>query len=145
MKDGDYHCEVYWPNDIQVQIDKTLNSGLHLQFSAHAINNKFERKISTSNITIEKLKNGICFEATVKNNKVTKFVIRYGFNDIYDLSSVWMPKSDCLFCKTIWLNKKDDKHETLIKNNYVTYNYENDIQHISIRIGDLINNSKNNK
>ena len=77
MKDGDYHCEVYWPNDIQVQIDKTLNSGLHLQFSAHAINNKFERKISTSNITIEKLKNGICFEATVKNNKVTKFVIRY--------------------------------------------------------------------
>ena len=56
-----------------------------------------------------------------------------------------MPKSDCLFCKTIWLNKKDDKHETLIKNNYVTYNYENDIQHISIRIGDLINNSKNNK
>lgn len=144
MQDGLYHYEVYWEDEIQKQIDTALNSGLPLQFDPHAIANKYKRKISISGITVEKLKNGYCFEAAVKNNKVIKFVIRYGYNDTYDLSSVWHPKSDCLYCKTIWLNKKDDKHITLNENNYVTYN-NNNVQHISISIGDLINQQKNNK
>lgn len=115
MENGLYHREVYWTDDVQKQIDVALNSGLQLQFSNHAIDKEFIRQIPTSSITIDKLKNGECFEVLMENNKVIKFVIRYGFDDIYDLSSVWIPNSDCLFCKTIWLNKKTDKHKTLDK------------------------------
>ena len=111
---------------------------MQLQFSNHAIDKEFIRQIPTSSITIDKLKNGECFEVLMENNKVIKFVIRYGFDDIYDLSSVWIPNSDCLFCKTIWLNKKTDKHKTLDKKNYVTYK-SNEIQHISSSIGEILN------
>lgn len=138
MENGLYHREVYWTDDIQKQIDVALNSGLQFQFSNHAIDKEFIRQIPTSSITIDKLKNGECFEVLMENNKVIKFVIRYGFDDIYDLSSVWIPNSDCLFCKTIWLNKKTDKHKTLDKKNYVTYK-SNEIQHISSSIGEILN------
>lgn len=143
MEDGLYHNELYWTEEIQNQIDAALNSELPLQFDDHAIENKYKRQISISGITIEKLKNGNCFEAQVKNNKVIKFVIRYGYNDIYDLSSVWRQKTYCLYCITIWLNKKDDKHVTLDASKYVEYRDEQNLQHISLSLGDLINRQKN--
>ena len=146
MKDSLYHCEVYWNENIQHQIEKALSSELPLIFDSHAIDNKFERKISISRITIKKLSLGYCFEAKVYKNKVVKFVIRYGYDDIYDLCSVWIPKSDCLYCKTIWLNKKDDKHYTLDEKKYVSYdNNKNNSKHISVCLGDLINRQINNK
>lgn len=144
MKDGLYHYEVYWEDKIQNQIDAALNSGFPLQFDKHAIENKYKRKISINNITIEKLKNGYCFEAEVKRDKVVKFVIRYGYNDIYDICSVWQPNVDCLYCRTIWLNKKNDKHLTLDENKYVQYKNIKDT-HISISLSDLINQQKSNK
>lgn len=142
MENGLYHYEVYWDEEIQKQINSVLNSNLPLKFDIHAINNKFKRKISTNGITIDKLKQGYCFEAAVNNNRVIKFVIRYGYNDTYDLSSVWYPQNNCLYCKTIWLNKKDDKHYTLDECKYVSYSNKN-IQHISVCIGELINHQKN--
>ncbi len=143
MEDGLYHYEVFWKDEIQNQINTALNSGFTLQFDKHAIENKYKRKIATSKITIEKLKNGYCFEAEVKKDKVVKFVIRYGYNDIYDLSSVWQPNVDCLYCRTVWLNKKNDKHITLDENKYVQYKNKKDT-HISISLGDLINQQKSN-
>lgn len=139
MENGLYHYEVFWEEEIQKQIDAALNSGLPLKFDDHAIENKFKRQISINGITVKKLKNGYCFEATVKNDKVIKFVIRYGYNDIYDLASVWHPRTDCLYCKTIWLNKKDDKHITLDESKYVTYKNKENSQHISISLADYIN------
>ena len=144
MKNGLYHCEVYWEKDIQNQIDKALNSELPLHFADHAIENKFARHISIDGITRQKLKAGYCFEATVKNNRVIQFVIRYGYDNTFDICSVWMPHSDCLFCKTIWLNKKDDKHITLDESKYVAYK-NNNMQHISTSLGDLIAQQKNKK
>lgn len=144
MEDGIYHYEVYWEEEIQNQIDDVLNSGLPLRFDGHAINNKYKRKISISSINTEKLKNGYCFEAEVKKNKVVKFVIRYGYNDIYDLSSVWQPNVDCMYCRTVWLNKKNDKHVTLDENKYVKYKNKNN-KHIGICLGDLINQKKRDK
>ena len=143
MKNGLYHREVYWEKEIQKQIAAALNSGLPLKFDDHAIDKKYERKISINGITKEKLKNGYCFEAEVKNNKVVKFAIRYGYNDTDDLASVWNPKSDCLYCKTIWINKKNDKHITLDESKYVSYPNK-DMQHISISLGDVINEQNNN-
>lgn len=141
MENGLYHCEVYWEAEIQKQIDAALNSGLPLRFDEHAVDKKYERKISISGITLDKLKKGYCFEAAVQKNKVIKFVIRYGYNDIYDLCSVWHPCADCLYCKTVWLNKKDDKHYTLDENKYVKYKNKKDV-HISVSLGDLINQQK---
>ena len=145
MENGLYHCEVFWEKEIQNQIDTALNSGLPLQFDEHAIDNKYKRKISLSGITLDKLKKGYCFEASVKNDKVVKFVIRYGYNDVFDIASVWIPKPDCLYCKTIWLNEKNDKHITLDEKKYVAYKNKNNTPHISISLGDLINQQKNNK
>ena len=145
MEDGLYHFELNWNEEIQKQIDDALNSDLPLKFDAHAIDKKFSRKISTNGITKQKLKKGYCFEAKVENDKVIKFVIRYGYNDIDDLCSVWIPKDICLYCKTIWLNKKDDKHITLDESKYVAYKNEKNVQHISISLSDLINQQKNNK
>lgn len=145
MQDGLYHYEVYWNEKIQHQILIALNSKLPLKFDSHAIENKFARKISISGITIEKLCGGYCFEAEVNKNKVVKFVVRYSYNDIYDLCSVWIPKQDCLYCKTIWLNKKNDKHYTLDERKYISYdNNKNNSQHISISLGELINQQINN-
>ena len=70
MENGLYHREVYWTDDVQKQIDVALNSGLQLQFSNHAIDKEFIRQIPTSSITIDKLKNGECFEVLMENKKI---------------------------------------------------------------------------
>ena len=145
MKNGLYHVEVYWPDEIQNQIDKALNSGLRFNFDQHAIENMYVRSISIEGITIDKLKKGHCFEAEVRKNRVVKFVIRYGYNDTYDLATVWLPRADCLYCRTIWLNEKDDKHYTLDKGKYVQGEAEDNVQHISISIGDIIKQQQDNK
>lgn len=146
MEDGLYHFEVYWNEKIQKQIDVVLNSGLPLRFDAHAIENKFKRKISTDRITIEKLKKGYCFEAEVKKDKVVKFVIRYNYNVTYDLATVWRPRADCLYCVTVWLNESHDKHYTLDSNKYVIGKIdEKNEQHISLGLGDVINQQIKNK
>lgn len=139
MKDGLYHVEVFWEEEIQNQINALLNLNFPLKYDAHAKENMLKRGISTSGVNLEKLNGGYCFEAEVKRSKVIKFVIRYGYNDTMDLCSVWLPKKDCLYCKTIWLNEKDDKHYTLDANKYVSDNNEHKISHISVSISDLIN------
>lgn len=121
MENGLYHYDVFWEIELQKQINSILNSNLPLKFSCHALENKLKRKISTSNITLDYLKSGFCFEAEVNTNKVVKFAIRNDYNNAFDISSVWIINSDCLFCKTIWLNNRNDKHSTLDKNKYVTY------------------------
>ncbi|MBD5584021.1 MAG: hypothetical protein HDQ88_02985 [Clostridia bacterium] len=142
MKDGLYHYEVFWKDEIQNQIDIALNSGLPFKFDKHATDNKFKRSISIDGITTEKLKKGYCFEAEVKNDKVVKFVIRYGYNDTYDLVTVWNPRAKCLYCKTIWLNEKDDKHITLDESKYVAYYDDENEHHVGVCLGDLINQNK---
>lgn len=145
MKNGLYHREVYWPDKIQNQIDGALNSGLPFEFDPHAIGKKYERNISIEGITVDKLKKGYCFEAEVRKNKVVKFVIRYNYGNAYDLATVWMPRADCLYCKTIWLNKNDDTHLTLDESKYVHGKTDTKEQHISVSLGDLINQQLNNK
>lgn len=112
IKNGLYHCEVYWEDEIQNQIDAALNLELPLKFDEHAIDNTYERNISISGIKMQKLKNGYCFEAEVKNNKVIKFVIRYGYDDTYDLSSVWY---SAYFSKFRRVNKPKQKQQINMK------------------------------
>ena len=79
------------------------------------------------------------------SERLLHIVSYHNYRHIDDLCSVWIPKDICLYCKTIWLNKKDDKHITLDESKYVAYKNEKNVQHISISLSDLINQQKNNK
>lgn len=52
-------------------------------------------------------------EMEVFNGKVIKLVARFNYNSFKDLVLVFIPEEINAIVKTLWLNDKNDNHETL--------------------------------
>jgi len=54
---------------------------------------------------------GRLIDIEVRGDEIVKCVYRTSYNDILDLILVIIPQQS--FVKTVWFNKKSDKHKTL--------------------------------
>jgi hypothetical protein len=68
------------------------------------------------------LNNFDVIEVAFNSGDVVKYLFRGGYDKDYDLCIVLMPSARKWFCKTVWLNSKTDRHNTLDVTKYVTPN-----------------------
>ena len=107
MQNGLYHKDIYMP-----KIKGTPNKEISLRYSNHAIrasqNDRYGGIELPNSINPS---NGTLIEVELRDNKVVKRVIRYAYNSTHDLIIV-VTIPDYVV-KTVWLNCKTDKHNTL--------------------------------
>jgi len=117
-----YHKKVYIPiEDIKKLQDFTCNlNGITWQYSAHAIDNLKYRAYNIKDILIYikdlQLDYKDIFEYYKDNGNIQKAVYRVDYKGLYDLCLVI---SDNKMLVTIYINVKNDNHDTLDKNLYV--------------------------
>lgn len=84
---------------------------LALVFTQHAINQALKRNIKLMNkISAGK---GSVVEAESENGRPTKLVIRLNYNVSQDIIYVVVPRGLNYRVITVWLNNKEDTHQTL--------------------------------
>lgn len=110
-----YHAQVYFPDKLKAALPKGM---LNLVYGQHAkqscLNDRYGTITPPPAID---LSNGQVFEAEVTDGKLVKFAVRMSYDATRDISIVVACSRD-YFVKTLWLNKKSDKHRTLDKNKY---------------------------
>lgn len=126
MKDGLYHSEIGIPAEALNPF--FAGRTFRLDYTRHAkhaaISDRYGPLTKAPlSLTINP---GEVFEAQVESGRVVKFAVRLtaGFSaaspDV-DLVLVLMPTGGLfLTVKTLWLNKRTDKHVTLDRNKYTT-------------------------
>ncbi len=148
MKDGLYHIEVFWLKELENFFNQhEINE---IDFSQHvkeqertATNRIFDLK----DISIEFIKKGEIFEAEIKDNKIVKIVVRCRYKNQFDLCIPFTVKGKKLICRTAWLNKQDDLHNTLDIKKYVHGEYlqNKGTKKLTSSIGDLLQYKKNKR
>ncbi len=109
-----YHSEVYFPEKLKAAIPQSVT----LAYSGHALRACLNDRYGYINGPrwIDTTK-GHVFEAEVINGKLVKFCIRMSYDALHDISIVVAHDTQYVV-KTLWLNRKTDKHRTLDKNKY---------------------------
>ena len=111
IKDGLYHKEVYMP------AYRLPDKDIKVKYSEHALQQAYYERYD-----IIDLKDSYNFskaeiiELEVKHGQAVKMVARFDYNNKYDLIIVIIPQTKVI--KTVWLNKKNDKHTTLNRDRY---------------------------
>jgi hypothetical protein len=103
-----YHADLGIPASANTNYGQML-----LDYSQHALSAaqddrygniiNLPRSLDTSNAQV--------IEVETDGRKVTKVLYRIPYSDEFDLMLAVIP--DRRFVKTVWLNRNDDKHETL--------------------------------
>jgi hypothetical protein len=107
-----YHFQVYMP-------DLPLNFGKQrLNYSNHALNASRDDRYGDIQLpTFIDTNTAKIIEVEIQNDRyLTKVVYRVPYSETHDLIVVAIPER--WFVKTVWLNAKSDKHQTLNKNRY---------------------------
>ena len=112
IKDGLYHKLVFLPKINKPDADYPCVYTQHAREAA--LTDKYGVIILPNSYN---LANSDIIELEIKNNDINKLVIRAPYNNKYDLTIVISFYSGVI--KTVWLNKKDDNHDTLDKNKYI--------------------------
>lgn len=112
-----------WHSDIRLPAGFTAPRGRWpLNYSQHAIRASFsdhygEIRILKS-LTMSRFD---VVEVETLDGEVVKLVIRGSYNEDFDIVMAVMPTaSNTFFVKTVWLNRKNDRHATLDRNRYVS-------------------------
>ena len=100
-----YHKDVYLP-DI-----KFKDMSIKVEFKDYARQKAFMREIDISRFEIINLNQGELIELEIINHTPVKIVMRYKYNNEYDICIVILLNK--LIVKTVWLNHVNDKHDTL--------------------------------
>jgi len=111
-----YHKDVYWPD----YVVKSLPVGsFRVTYSLHALNEANADKYGIiQEINRLDLK-GECFiEAYFEDNRPIKFLYRHNLDNEVDTCLVLKIENGEIFIITQWLNKSNDKHESLNKGKY---------------------------
>ncbi|QOI67595.1 hypothetical protein SEA_BEUFFERT_227 [Streptomyces phage Beuffert] len=112
-----YHFEIGLPEDFQKPEQRVrINYGRHAR--KEAFQDRYGRIQLPNFIT---LANFQVIEVGMVNGQVSKILFRGKLDDMRDLCIVLIPRVDNQpwFCKTVWVNKNDDKHKTLNRDRYV--------------------------
>jgi len=113
LKDGLYNKAVYLPKLNIPDRDIPLEYTYHAKEAA--LTDRFGIIILPESIN---LKNCDIIEIEIKNSDIVKMVVRTSYNEDYDITLVISFTSGKV--KTVWLNRKDDLHNTLNKSNYIS-------------------------
>lgn len=110
--DGLYHFELGFPKGL-----KTKFGVVPVTYTRHAkqasMNDRYGRIDLPKTINTSKAK---AIEVEIKKGAVTKIVYRTKYNTECDL--IMVMSRDCSI-RTVWLNKREDKHTTLDESKYV--------------------------
>lgn len=107
---GLFHKEIGFPN---VELPKGV---YHLRrYSNHAIRASKDDRYGKVKTLPRLLNMAVCdlVEIEVTDSEVTKAVVRFPYSPDLDLIIVFMPTHPLNLVKTVWFNKKSDKHKTL--------------------------------
>jgi len=106
-----YHCELGFPKGL-----KTKFGVIPVTYTQHAKkaaeDDRYGKIVLPSTINTSTAR---CIEAEVKDNVVTKLVYRIKYNN--DLDMIAVLSRDCSV-RTVWFNKRTDKHSTLDASKY---------------------------
>jgi hypothetical protein len=117
-----FNVDVYWPEEVALLVDYVVRRGAHYcTYSNHAKREaEHDRYGRVSLPAYLDLRDMTPIEAEVTNGKLTKFLVRASIGRDHDLVLVLVPQGhQKLFCRTVWINRTDDKHKTLDKSKYV--------------------------
>ncbi len=109
MRNGLYHEAVYMPEMTLKSVDAQL------RYTWHALNRADEKGIDNLPDYIN-FANTELIELEVVRGKPYKVVVREHYDLKHDLCLVILLKD--LTVKTVWLNSKNDKHQTLDASRY---------------------------
>lgn len=122
MKDGRYNPLVYWPNEMQELVDKTMKRKFIIEKTYHFICRAKELNVPVGCATASLY--GKIVEAEVENNEITKIVtrLRNKYDNNKDLCfAIKISRrpnfvyiyTDVATVKTVWQNDKGDNHCTI--------------------------------
>jgi antitoxin component of MazEF toxin-antitoxin module len=106
-----YHKEIGFPKNV-----KMLSGVLNLRYSQHAARAASDDRYGFMELpeTLD-VTHGTPVEIEVNFGIITKAVYRAGYDDELDMVLVVQPDG---FVRTVWFNKKTDKHKTLDRAKY---------------------------
>lgn len=109
-----YHFQVYMP-DLPLKFGKQK-----LKYSNHAINASRDDRYGDIQLPtfIDTNTAKVIEVEIVQDRFLSKVVYRVSYNETHDLVVVVIPER--WFVKTVWLNAKSDKHQTLNRGKYET-------------------------
>jgi len=109
-----YHFQVYMP-DLPLKFGKQ-----RLNYSNHALNASRDDRYGDIQLPtfIDTNTAKVIEVEIIQGRFLSKVVYRVNYSDTHDLIIVVIPER--WFVKTVWLNAKSDKHQTLNKNRYET-------------------------
>lgn len=126
---GVFNKDVYWPLELQFLIDWTLKNKFTISPSDHMLQRAEEYGITKN--CYKAVLYGEIVEATVVNGLLFKIVTRLPSKEKpeHDICAavemVMFGTENYATVRTVWLNRKDDRHLTLRKGKYVQ---ERDLQ-----------------
>lgn len=108
-----YHFEIGFPQHVRLPL-----GGVVLQYSSHAQqaakNDRYGKIVRLPSVL--NYQDAKIIEIEADGKKVTKVLVRTPYNASFDISLAINPVNG--FVKTVWLNKKEDKHYTLNRELY---------------------------
>lgn len=123
LQNGTYNKAVYWPEVLSDLVEATLYTQYTVCATVHCKNRIKSYGLPKGCFTA--MLYGKVVEAEYHNGNITKIVTRLPNhkNTNQDICAVIMLEHNCYGhkakVKTIWLNERDDKHNTINKENYV--------------------------
>ncbi|QGH79527.1 hypothetical protein SEA_LIMPID_226 [Streptomyces phage Limpid] len=111
-----YHTEIGLPEGFRKPTERVrIRYGSHARMEA--MKDRYGLIRLPNFLTLRRMR---VIEVGMTNGKVSKILFRGRLDDTRDLCIVLIPGVDNKpwFCKTVWVNKNDDKHETLDTTRY---------------------------
>lgn len=109
-----------WHSEIRLPDNFVRPTGrMRLCYSQHAIRASLSDRYGEirilKSITADRFD---VVEVETHNGRTVKYVLRGSYNDEFDIVLVIMPATPGGFVKTVWLNRKSDRHSTLDRSRY---------------------------
>lgn len=117
-----YNKAVYWPEFIKDEVLHLTSAGMYrCYYGNHAID--AAANDSYGDIPLPPMMSfsaNDIFEVDIHNGRIVKFLVRIPMGGVDVIFVLLHRGPGKLFCKTVWINKQDDNHNTLDYSKYVS-------------------------
>ena len=112
-----YHKDIGFPENLE--LPRGFTPVMDLRYSQHAIDASRDDQYGAMRLPRRiDVRKGEMIEIEVTGRLITKMVVRFSYNEELDIVMVVNPSDG--FVRTVWFNKKTDKHATLNRAKYAT-------------------------
>jgi hypothetical protein len=110
-----YHADIRLPAGFRLP-----NRLVKLAWSNHALRaRRDDRYGDIPQIPLLNLGECRAVEVGMEGQRVAKIVVRAELDDDNDVVFVLIPRNPAYLVKTVWINRRDDKHKTLDRSKYM--------------------------